>query len=70
MKKVKFSVACTAVYRSELTVDGNLTDEEILEEIHNRLEEAPIEDLQWISDWEPEEAVRMEDIFEVKELKI
>ena len=67
MKKVYFSVACNAYYRGEIEVDSNLTVEEILTTIHNKLDEIPVVDLEWLSDWSPEDAVTEEDIYDIIE---
>lgn len=67
MTKVKFSVACNAIYYSELEVEDELSKEEILDEIHCRLNEAPIKELDWLSDLDPEDAVTMEDIISIEE---
>lgn len=69
MKKVKFSVSCMAIYQGELKVDDNLTEEEILEEIHNRLDEVPVDDLEWLNDLNPEDAVAMDDIYSIEDCK-
>ena len=64
MTRVKFSVACTAIYQAELELpDGHsLKREDVLEFIHAKLHEVPVEDLTWLSDLSPEEAVTAEDI--------
>lgn len=67
MKKVYFSVTCTACYHGEIEVDSNLTIEEILTTIHNQLDEIPVVDLEWVSDWCPEDAVTKEDIYNIIE---
>ena len=64
MAKVKFGVTCTAVYQSKLDVPDEIKNDEkaILEYIHEHLEECPVEDLEWLNDMDPEEAVTAEDI--------
>ena len=62
MKKVKFTVACIAMYNAELEVEDNLTNKEVLDEIHKKLNTVPVSDLTWLEDLEPETAVTMEDI--------
>ena len=66
MKKVEFQVACTAIYYSELEVEDNLTKEEILDEIHRKLDTIPVHELTWMEDLEPESAVMMEDIISIE----
>lgn len=64
MAKVKFTVACTAVYHSELEIPNEIKndDEAILEYIHSHLDECTVEELEWLNDLEPEDAITMEDI--------
>lgn len=62
MKKVKFTVACMAMYNAELEVEDNLTNKEVLDEIHKKLKTVPVSELTWLEDLEPETAVTMEDI--------
>lgn len=62
MKKVKFTVACIAMYNAELEVEDNLTNKEVLDEIHKKLNTVPVSELTWLEDLEPETAVTMEDI--------
>lgn len=69
MAKVRFSVMCKAVYYTELEVDDNIIDDEdaLLEEIRDRLPEAPIDYLEWLDDLEDtSEAVTKEDIISIK----
>lgn len=67
MKKVKFTVSCIATYNAELEVEDNLTDEEILDEIHLKLNTVvPVTELTWVEDLEPESAVNMEDIISIE----
>ena len=64
MAKVKFSVACTAIYQSELDIPNEIKndDEAILEYIHSHLDECVVDELEWLNDLDPEDAVTMEDI--------
>ena len=64
MAKVKFSVACTAVYQSQLEIPNEIKndDEAILEYIHSHLDECAVDELEWLNDLEPEDAGTMEDI--------
>lgn len=64
MAKVKFKVACTAVYDSELEIPKEIADDKdaILEYIHEHLNDCNVEDLEWLSDLDPDEAVTQEDI--------
>lgn len=69
MKKVRFNVGCMAVYQGELEVFDNLTEEEILEEIHDRLDEVMVNNLEWLNDLDPEDAVTMDDIYSIEDYK-
>lgn len=64
MAKVKFSVACTAIYQSELEIPNEIKNdnEAILEYIHSHLDECSVDELEWLNDLEPEDAVTIEDI--------
>lgn len=64
MAKVKFKVACIAVYDSELEIPKEIADdkEAILKYIHEHLNDCNVEDLEWLSDLDPDEAVTQEDI--------
>ena len=64
MSKVKFSVACTAVYQSELEIPDEIKDnkEKILEYIHDHLDEAKVDELEWLNDLDPDDAVTIDDI--------
>jgi len=64
MSKVKFSVACTAVYQSELEIPNEIKNDykAILEYIHSHLNECNVDELVWLNDLDPEDAVTMEDI--------
>lgn len=68
MTRVQFSVACIAMYYSELDVEDNLTKEQILKEIHEKLDSVPVEDLTWLNDLSPEEAVTIEDIKSIEKI--
>ena len=69
MAKAKFKVACVAVYDSELEIPNEISNDEkaILEYIHNHLDECNVQDLEWLNDLDPDEAVTMEDIRYVEE---
>ena len=69
MRKVKFNVCCMAMYQGELEVTDNLTKEDILEEIHNNLENVPAEHLEWVNDLSPEDAVTINDIYSIEDIK-
>lgn len=64
MAKVKFKVACIAVYDSELEIPKEIADdkEAILKYIHEHLDDCNVEDLEWLNDLKPDEAVTQEDI--------
>ncbi len=64
MAKVKFKVACTAVYDSELEIPKEIVDDKdaILKYIHEHLNDCNVEDLEWLNDLDPDEAVTQEDI--------
>lgn len=69
MRKVKFNVCCMAMYQGELEVSDNLTKEDILEEIHNNLENVPVKHLEWVNDLSPEDAVTINDIYSIEDIK-
>lgn len=64
MAKVKFKVGCIAVYDSELEIPDNIANDEkaVLDYIHTHLDECNVQDLEWLNDLDPEEAVTAEDI--------
>lgn len=64
MAKVKFKAACIAVYDSELEIPKEIANDKnaILEYIHEHLNDCNVEDLEWLSDLEPDKAVTQEDI--------
>lgn len=64
MAKVKFKVACTAIYDSELEIPNNIASDKnaILNYIHENLDKCEIQDLEWLNDLDPDEAVTAEDI--------
>ena len=64
MAKVKFKVACIAVYDSELEIPKEIADDKdaILKYIHEHLDDCNVEDLEWLNDLDPEEAVSQNDI--------
>lgn len=64
MAKVKFTVACTAMYHSELEIPDEIknNEEEVLQYIRENLDQCPVDELEWLNDFEPNDAVTMEDI--------
>ena len=64
MAKVKFRVTCTAVYSSKLEIPKEIVNDKdaVLKYIHEHLNDCNVEDLEWLSDFEPEEAVTQKDI--------
>lgn len=64
MKTVKFDVVCTAMYTSSLDIPDAIAEDEekVLKYIRTHLDECSVNDLDWIEDLDPEEAVTMEDI--------
>lgn len=64
MAKVKFKVGCIAVYDSELEIPDDIANDEkaILDYIHTHLDECNVQDLEWLNDLDPDEAVTAEDI--------
>ena len=67
MKRVEFTVKCSAVYQSRHDIpDECATDEEsILECLRDRIGEAPILDISWLDDLEPCDAITQEDIISI-----
>ena len=64
MAKVHFTVTCTATYDSELAIPKDIANDKnaVLKYIHENLENACIDDLRWLNDLEPDEAVTLDDI--------
>ena len=64
MAKVKFKVSCIAVYDSELEIPDNIANDEkaVLDYIHTHLDECNVQDLEWLNDLDPDDAVTAEDI--------
>ena len=64
MTKVKFSVACMAVYQSELELPDKIKNDNgaVLEYIRSHLNDCAVNDIEWLNDLEPQDAVTMEDI--------
>lgn len=64
MAKVKFKVTCICVYDSELEIPKEIADDKdaILKYIHEHLDDCNVEDLEWLNDLNPEEAVTQNDI--------
>lgn len=60
----KFTVACTAVYTSELEIPEEIKNnrELIIEYIRDNLDKANVNELTWLNDFDPEDAVTDEDI--------
>lgn len=66
MAKVKFNVTCIATYRSELEIPNEISGDEeaVLEYIRSHLSECNVNNLEWLNDLKPEDAViTMEDIY-------
>lgn len=68
-KKVNFSVMCHAVYQSEMTIPDEYCEsrESILEYIRENLDDAPILEIEYLSDIDAEAAVTDEDIYSIKD---
>ena len=64
MAVVKFSVACTAVYNTELEIPNEIKNDNelILKYIRSHLDECNVDELTWLNDWDPNDAVTLEDI--------
>lgn len=62
--EVKFTVMCNAIYRGSLTIPDNIpkTKEDYLKYIQDNLGEVSVQDLEWLEDISPENAVTMEDV--------
>ena len=68
MRTAIFSVACMAYYKSELDIPDSVPKGKELEYIRQHLDECSTgEGLEWLSDFEPEEAVTEDDILNIKE---
>lgn len=69
MKRVIFSVICTATYSSELEIPNDIeisTMDDLVQYINDNLDDAPVRDLEWMSDLD-HDAVIMEDIFDLQD---
>lgn len=62
MRRVYFSYSCMAVAQGSLELPDEVKDGEELDYIRGHLDEAPSNDLEWIGDLDPEEAVEQDDI--------
>lgn len=68
MKIAKFSVACTAYYKTELEIPNSVPDGQELAYIKDHLSECSTANgLEWLDDLDPEEAVTEDDILEIYE---
>ena len=69
MGTVKFKVCCMAVYDSNLDIPDEIIndDKKILNYIREHLNECKVDNLEWLEDLNPEEAVTMEDIRYISE---
>lgn len=64
MAKVKFKVGCIAVYDTELEIPNEIANDEkaVLDYIHVHLDECNVQNLEWLNDLDPGDAVTAEDI--------
>ena len=70
MKKVKFWVSCVAGYKGELIIkDDSLSEEDILDEIRDRLEEVPVSEIEWVRDYDPQDAVEDDSILSIEDIE-
>ncbi len=71
MKKVKFTVMCNAIYQSELELPDGIdatNNDAVLEYIRDNLSDAPVNEIEWLSDLEDtDSAVTKEDIKSIEE---
>lgn len=65
MAKYQFTVMCNAIYHSELELPDDVKDEDVLHYIHDHLDDAPVNELEWLGDIDPDTAVTEEDIREI-----
>lgn len=67
MAKVEFSVACNAVYQSKLDIPDEIKDDEdkVLKYIRDNLDNCNVDELEWLSDLDPEDAVTIEYIKDI-----
>ena len=68
MAGVKFSVMCNAVYTSYLEVPDEIANDKakVVEYLREHISELSVEDLEWISDCEPDTAITEEDIIYIE----
>lgn len=69
MPKVHFIVTCIATYESELDIPKDIVNDKnaILTYIHENLENASIDALEWSNDLETDKAVTLDDIKYIEE---
>ena len=67
MRTVKFSVMCKAVYDGELEIPDDVKKGDELKYIRENLQNVSIDNLEWIEDFPPEEAVTNDDIRSIEE---
>ena len=68
-RKAYFSVSCTATYQSELKIPDSVKEGEELSYIRDHLSDCNVEDLEWLNDLDPEDAVTEEDIRSIEEIE-
>ena len=62
MRKAEFCVTCLAQYKSEMYIPDEVEDGKELSYIREHLDECPVQELDWVGDLSPEEAVTEEDV--------
>lgn len=69
MGTVKFTVGCMAFYNSNLNIPDEIINDKkkILNYIREHLNECKVDNLEWLEDLDPEEAVTLEDIICISE---
>ena len=68
-KEVNFSVMCHATYQSKMTVPDEYCEsrESILEYIRENLADAPVLEIEYLSDIDADAAVTDEDIYSIQD---
>lgn len=67
MARADFNVTCLSSYKGSLVIPDGIKDDklQVLDYIRNNLPSVEVQDLEWLSDLDPDEAVTMDDIRDI-----
>lgn len=67
MARADFNVTCLSSYKGSLDIPDDIKDDklQVLDYIRNNLPSVEVQDLEWLSDLDPDEAVTMDDIRDI-----